>query len=684
MALVASVFIYNLYCCISVQWTCVHELQDQHQEKKIPLRPWEMERVTPHTSSAYCSSTNTPAYSSLAPSNHHSANENQSENSNNQSTSNRMTNAMDQDTVQPTSIQSGVNRNASRRGTSVLPGLDHYRRDINSPDNNSTDGTFRPAPVEISGGPQGASNTTQLERHAAVSPQTTGPIHNSLIQIRRGARQEDGSFSFSISVHTSSGRTIEFNQDDLASDDDEIRIERIIPNPHSDPDSGIRNLNTSYSRPIAEVNRSLVPVHSDAEMASDIARETTTSVDRESSQDIVRNSGVLRDTSRTSASATGQIGGITSGASGSIDSERTSSHRMDTAANSVSREIASQAGNSVAVENERNSSLHVGPDIAATSILGETIFRHEAQATADGLSDTDHDNSGPVPLIDHNVDYYDSISSDDENESYHDLIAEDQYEFSNDSDDEGAMGSSFDIEYTNEETGSEVNVTIEDRGHASANNEPDGLFRNSGPSRLRRRAGSSRTLRHNSSRGNREFQSMLNTQTAYPSSVTTNVQNSSPQIANSLDTRPRNNSFMFVLESNTGIRRRRILNLSYLDSYTETENNRLQKDIHGNKNRLLSYIEECNVGRGFIKEVAFSHDGRLISSPFGFGLRIFAFDSYCNELCDRVPTSPVKLYEVTCSLAHVNCVVATKFSPVHNMIVSGCLDGKVAFHQPVL
>ena len=146
-------------------------------------------------------------------------------------------------------------------------------------------------------------------------------------------------------------------------------------------------------------------------------------------------------------------------------------------------------------------------------------------------------------------------------------------------------------------------------------------------------------------------------------------------------TQARNNSLYFVLQSNTG---RRVLNLTYMDKYSEHEKSVLQKKIHMNAERLVGYAEECNVGRGFIKEVGFSSDGRLICSPFGFGVRLFAFDSNCRELCDCVPSSPVKLYEVTCSLAHGNCVVATKFSPTQNMVVSGCLDGKIAFHQPVL
>lgn len=106
--------------------------------------------------------------------------------------------------------------------------------------------------------------------------------------------------------------------------------------------------------------------------------------------------------------------------------------------------------------------------------------------------------------------------------------------------------------------------------------------------------------------------------------------------------------------------------------------------IHQNKKRLTHYIEEPNVGRGFIKEVCFSNDGRLICSPFSFGLRLLAFDPECNELCDTVPLQPLQLHEVTSNMSHESIVVTTKFSPVHKLLVSGCLNGKVGFHQPVL
>lgn len=106
--------------------------------------------------------------------------------------------------------------------------------------------------------------------------------------------------------------------------------------------------------------------------------------------------------------------------------------------------------------------------------------------------------------------------------------------------------------------------------------------------------------------------------------------------------------------------------------------------IHKNRPRLLYYSEEPNVGRGFIKELCFSPDGRLICSPFGFGTRLLAFNPHCFELPDCVPSRPLKMCEVTCTMAHSNVVVTAKFSPTHCMYVAGCLNGRVTFHQPVL
>ncbi|XP_066581245.1 DDB1- and CUL4-associated factor 10 homolog [Prorops nasuta] len=109
-------------------------------------------------------------------------------------------------------------------------------------------------------------------------------------------------------------------------------------------------------------------------------------------------------------------------------------------------------------------------------------------------------------------------------------------------------------------------------------------------------------------------------------------------------------------------------------------------EIHQNIPRLTHYIEEPNVGSGYIKELCFSADGRFICSPFGYGVRLLAFSSDCQELSHCVPANneAVQLYELATNISHSDIVVSTKFSPRHCLLVSGCLSGKIVWHQPVV
>lgn len=108
--------------------------------------------------------------------------------------------------------------------------------------------------------------------------------------------------------------------------------------------------------------------------------------------------------------------------------------------------------------------------------------------------------------------------------------------------------------------------------------------------------------------------------------------------------------------------------------------------IHQNTPRLTHYIEEPNVGSGFIKELCFSADGRLICSPYAYGLRLLSFSGDCAELSNCVPPAneSVKLHEIAIIGSHNDIVVSTKFSPRHYLLVSGCLSGKIVWHQPVV
>ena len=110
----------------------------------------------------------------------------------------------------------------------------------------------------------------------------------------------------------------------------------------------------------------------------------------------------------------------------------------------------------------------------------------------------------------------------------------------------------------------------------------------------------------------------------------------------------------------------------------------LNRKIHRNIPHLSHYIQEPNVGSGYIKEMCFSTDGRLICSPFAFGVRLLAFDPSCREMCDCITNKPTQLYEVGCNISHSNHVMTVNFSPTHCLFISGCLNGKVDFHQPRL
>ncbi|XP_064630318.1 DDB1- and CUL4-associated factor 10-like [Lineus longissimus] len=135
----------------------------------------------------------------------------------------------------------------------------------------------------------------------------------------------------------------------------------------------------------------------------------------------------------------------------------------------------------------------------------------------------------------------------------------------------------------------------------------------------------------------------------------------------------------FIIRSDSRVAERTLLLLGQRELICGSK-----PQIHENRPRLLHHIEEPNVGRGFIKELCFSSDGRLVCSPFAYGTRLLAFDKECHELCDAVPQQPQQLVEVASCMSHRHVVVTTKFSPIHCMFVSGCLNGKVAFHQPLL
>lgn len=101
------------------------------------------------------------------------------------------------------------------------------------------------------------------------------------------------------------------------------------------------------------------------------------------------------------------------------------------------------------------------------------------------------------------------------------------------------------------------------------------------------------------------------------------------------------------------------------------------------KQRLLYHVSEPNDGRGYIKEISVSPDGRFICSSFGFGIRLLSFDGICRELCDINPKvgESKTLTEKCMLLSHQRTVVTSKFSPTHPILATGCLEGKIVFHE---
>lgn len=93
--------------------------------------------------------------------------------------------------------------------------------------------------------------------------------------------------------------------------------------------------------------------------------------------------------------------------------------------------------------------------------------------------------------------------------------------------------------------------------------------------------------------------------------------------------------------------------------------------------RLLYYTQELNRGRGWIKELCFSTDGRLVCSPLERGVRLLAFDADLRELSDCVPQSPPKpLVHMLTNTSHSNYVALKKLTWQSSTASSPLLGGR--------
>lgn len=119
---------------------------------------------------------------------------------------------------------------------------------------------------------------------------------------------------------------------------------------------------------------------------------------------------------------------------------------------------------------------------------------------------------------------------------------------------------------------------------------------------------------------------------------------------------------------------------AYFQQYPENRNK-----IIRNLPRLTHFVKEKNVGKGFIKELCFSSDGRIICSPYDKGIRLLGFNDKFQELSHCVPERPQQLTTLLeMNNYHSDVVVSCKFNPVFLQLVSGCLGSDIKWYQPKL
>lgn len=112
--------------------------------------------------------------------------------------------------------------------------------------------------------------------------------------------------------------------------------------------------------------------------------------------------------------------------------------------------------------------------------------------------------------------------------------------------------------------------------------------------------------------------------------------------------------------------------------------------LYTNNRRLLYYIEELGDLPRYIKEPAFSPDGRILCSPYGDSIRLLAFDEKCSELHRTIETESnrgpaqtlhvLKEYDAGCESPVASC----SFSPRMPLLVTGCRNGTLVWHSRCL
>ena len=106
--------------------------------------------------------------------------------------------------------------------------------------------------------------------------------------------------------------------------------------------------------------------------------------------------------------------------------------------------------------------------------------------------------------------------------------------------------------------------------------------------------------------------------------------------------------------------------------------------------RMLAIKKHEFFAPDFIKEICFSPDGRLIAAPLSNTVKLLAATSECPnfDLYFQNPkqnSSPCELFDIQCPLTeHNNPVLCCAFAPRDMLLATGCMDGEIYIHQPVL
>lgn len=112
--------------------------------------------------------------------------------------------------------------------------------------------------------------------------------------------------------------------------------------------------------------------------------------------------------------------------------------------------------------------------------------------------------------------------------------------------------------------------------------------------------------------------------------------------------------------------------------------------IRENSKKLMFYLDEANIGRGYIKEPCFSSDGRVLCSPYKEGVRLLAFGDKCPQYPNSLTAvqgykgNPRPLTIIKNIASHDNYVLCSTFSPREPLLVVGCRKGKLSWIYPYL